>query len=972
MLFHNLDLDLGVPTSEYAGSRALLENCSAAVRHSAFELLTSSTSPKTPIPSAALQCLVASLPVMHNDLDAFYRCELLSTSRRFLTRLRLNLPALCMTDAVTTDAIVDEVQDCFEAYIVFLKSELEPHRPYSRHILALELLCFLAETCPSTVEHSIHHLLADPGLHKALFRLVFDPYDDIRRMSTMALEHAASSQLAAGRDLFQASVHSLQPLPMAVKLAASTNRADQADALGRLVSLLGIQDTSKSLKSTEVDQCGNTYLQAMQLLTYTKSIDAFTIAGPYPLHGHILGLSYSLPRQNLKSTDSMTLSLQGTLLTICGCIWQLSQAHLCVDSPEMEDDMTEETTTSGPKDLLAYAWRALRDSNILMQAMLACFQPTMHLLRTIGDLCFEQLRLLRHRGAFSAVAQTFLLCCQQSLCSADKKARALTELWFDKALKELEYQADKLTRRSAGLPAMLGALLDPTDIHRFEASFQALVDIAMHKPPAIESTQTESNLRLPQVHALNCIKDVITNSRFRKMTEPLVMLTTNLAVESMSSHIWAIKNCGLMLLRASINRLDPNMTFGTGEAGPKLRNDSSTGRTAFDVAMDLLQSTSIAHSIEEAKSKATTEQIPRDTSTEAVFAGLDLLGRLYLAKHETATVKTLVVIRLSHHLWHVRAQAARLLAKLTPDGEELDTIREFLHQVAQEDCINASHGRLLVVRGLVERMFDSCGSRGVDAEVWRLLKNPDLVRQVEQSAILAASRLEIMHQLLKSSHSISEEAAHLQSPPNENTPHFETKTAESRALYDRAHAMLSVQKCCATTVENMNGSLQTLLKDEDAVLAAMRQLGLTRVRPLNHDVVQTAIELLQVVIAEDIRAAVMLAIVENCRQGAFFFAPGQIGSLARQINFEDTISKELLLCQLSLYTVLCAWSSAQKSEDCLKVLEELGTSFCLHLQEAVQDLYDDSTRMRAVEVLLQLSSTGDASAILRRILGSRG
>jgi len=53
-----------------------------------------------------------------------------------------------------------------------------------------------------------------------------------------------------------------------------------------------------------------------------------------------------------------------------------------------------------------------------------------HLLQVLGDLCFTQLAELRHRGAFSTVAQTFALVCRQSGLSNNEMSRGLVPKWY--------------------------------------------------------------------------------------------------------------------------------------------------------------------------------------------------------------------------------------------------------------------------------------------------------------------------------------------------------------------------------------------------------------------------------------------------------------------------------------------------------------------------------------------------------------
>lgn len=55
-------------------------------------------------------------------------------------------------------------------------------------------------------------------------------------------------------------------------------------------------------------------------------------------------------------------------------------------------------------------------------------------LQRIGQLSFTELASLRHRGAFSAVAQTFAACCARCAQSRDKNIRGLVEVWYTVSL----------------------------------------------------------------------------------------------------------------------------------------------------------------------------------------------------------------------------------------------------------------------------------------------------------------------------------------------------------------------------------------------------------------------------------------------------------------------------------------------------------------------------------------------------------
>ena len=47
-----------------------------------------------------------------------------------------------------------------------------------------------------------------------------------------------------------------------------------------------------------------------------------------------------------------------------------------------------------------------------------------------GRLCFKQLVELRHRGAFSTVAQTFAACCRRFAMALREDLNRLPEIWY--------------------------------------------------------------------------------------------------------------------------------------------------------------------------------------------------------------------------------------------------------------------------------------------------------------------------------------------------------------------------------------------------------------------------------------------------------------------------------------------------------------------------------------------------------------
>jgi hypothetical protein len=101
------------------------------------------------------------------------------------------------------------------------------------------------------------------------------------------------------------------------------------------------------------------------------------------------------------------------------------------------------------------------------------------------------------------------------------------------SLRIIEDQAAKLTRRSAGLPALItGLLLSSIGKPLFQQVISDVLEIA--RRPA-ESKDSYSELSLPQVHAMNCLKDALANAKLAPYTGSFIMPALKLSADSLGS-----------------------------------------------------------------------------------------------------------------------------------------------------------------------------------------------------------------------------------------------------------------------------------------------------------------------------------------------------------------------------------------------------------------------------------------------------
>ncbi|KIW90444.1 uncharacterized protein Z519_09090 [Cladophialophora bantiana CBS 173.52] len=656
------------------------------VRTLTYGLLVSSPATNAIVLPETLECIATSMKYLHDDADAHERGEILSITKRLLRRLQnsrltLRKSAHLLHNDKDVDAILDSYRSFTKTFYTFLKEELNTGISYPRHILGLLSLQYLLD-----LGMGLDMFSSDKGLTTVLVCLVLDPFEDVRSIAAAILQRLAIE----GKSLVtSAKHHSL--LERVEALAVKTLRADHADAMGRLCALQSFR--LSPLNGPHPDALDTDMIKVIRRLEQSITGQEAIELKPgcvIPIHALLLATHYRL--RHLKRQGEEIAYICSTLVNVCGDIWNQVRLQLCVDSPETASEVEGEITSEGPKDLLSYSWRALRDSSLVLQSLILVATPSEEFWSAVGDLCMDQLISLRHRGAFSTVAQTFSQCCDKVRSSSESAVRGLIHKWYQIALDQINEQANRLTRRSAGLPAMIAALLNPSDSDFFFLAISDLMAIAERVTDRPLDPGTE-DVKLPQVHALNCLKDIMTNSKFAAVVAQYLERMLELAATCLSSKVWAIRNCGLMLLRACINRLDPS---STREAVGSTHQpyEKGKGSTPLAIAFRLLDAPTFG---------SDSARNNRSSATELVFAGLDLLGHAILGVSEADEAARLVMEQLTNPTWAIRDHAALLLATRLLRGSPGEAIIKLLQEIGLSGPENQVHGVLLCCRYLMGR-----------------------------------------------------------------------------------------------------------------------------------------------------------------------------------------------------------------------------------------------------------------------------
>jgi len=349
----------GMQEDKYRSFRYLLMVKSSELRVLTYGLLTLSPAANAIVPRGVLTSVSSCIKYLHNDTDAHERGEILSITRRFLKRISSSLAAARKampneTLSEETAALLTDYRSFSITLYEFIRSELGAQVSYQRHILSLHSLRYFID---HVVDAEIYR--NDVVLIRLLTSLVLDPFEDVRNTSASILKilgmNAPSTLEEVIDDNLIASVS---------VLAVDTVRGDHAHGLGRLWALYNTSHnslfaTSDAQNSTsEGSKFTELLHQLRQALSETTTLGS---CSRFPIHGSLLSLSFQL--QDVKSQEALISCTDlSTVLEVCITIWDMVRSILCIDSPETAYEAEDDDGKEGPKDRLAYSWRALRDS----------------------------------------------------------------------------------------------------------------------------------------------------------------------------------------------------------------------------------------------------------------------------------------------------------------------------------------------------------------------------------------------------------------------------------------------------------------------------------------------------------------------------------------------------------------------------------------------------------------------------------
>ncbi|KAJ8109246.1 hypothetical protein OPT61_g7601 [Boeremia exigua] len=770
---------------------AWMSHSEPEVRLAGMFLSVHSTAITKPMTGGIFKSLKRNLIHLHADTDAYFRREVHGYTQKLFDRLRastatlskslikgrtpeqgrLPYPKGCLQSSPRTETSVEDPLVESLAFIVwytrFLESELRSTGTYQRRITALRsLMIALKSGVDAGVPHAqlsksaqgelnwAHTLqISNTKLTRLLLDLVLDPFDDVREASISVLQLCLAALPEAERTVV------LSTLPRFVARAEAmmlrTGRADQADGVARAYSLLFSVADANVTEALELSSSNSAVFDGLRKqLTDTLQLARTNLSEAVngrPVHGIYAALTYIVDQDTFypsiaKETPEAHrtwVAAHDELIASFESLWSIVYNVLCADAPEGNvPDEIDEAANLDTREVLSYSWRGLKEASVLIRTIIAkapigddeqsILAPAVF--ERLGRLCFTQLLDLRHRGAHSTVAQTFAAFCRRCATSKIPGLKALPDVWYQETLRSMQDKAGAITRRSAGIPTLMASIIAAEPEASSKLLARAMTDLINEASVEAQHTNIEES-RLPQVHALNCIKEIFTTSKLSVASEAYIAQGLELAAKTLNSNIWPIRNCSLMLFKALIERL-----LGSSEAQDwKEQDRAKTSRFSYDNYPSLLRILSDlldpAGPIKQTLENSAESTNPFDLhGAEGVFPALQILRQARPPTDELGPIRASVQKLLASPHWHMRDMAARTVVSLLPLHEMYDAAFDMLG--ADCDSTNTRHGVLLAVKYMMRKLVNdqlSPASQSIEplllelintVERWNTHKNP--------------------------------------------------------------------------------------------------------------------------------------------------------------------------------------------------------------------------------------------------------
>lgn len=379
--------------------------------------------------------------------------------------------------------------------------------------------------------------------------------------------------------------------------------------------------------------------------------------------------------------ETYSTELVRCLLKCCQNLWQQYKSNTTFETLEDSDGLE------------ASSWRPIRESALLLDTMIALNKKSSfifldhELFLEACELTRDQLSNITHRGVFMAVFNTYVSACV--VCLESPGLEGYPKVWLHESLNLIKAKTQFVSRRSGGLPFLItGAIM----AHKKNGDVDGIIDSTMKmlieytKIPLREEDRAKSGF--PQVHAFNCIKHLFLESALFSSAKRYLNKALSLALESIDSPEWSIKNAALMLFTSLQNRI-----FGTNMVGNLLSGMKTS--VFFSMYRDL---------DDKFYSRLSKFGENEGGSVESILSILTILERLeWNGTDEGLSNRFYTLLQdnyLGHQRWKIREMTARVLYKMALMSNREKATQHSITGIYSSNSMNKIHGFLLLASKL--------------------------------------------------------------------------------------------------------------------------------------------------------------------------------------------------------------------------------------------------------------------------------
>lgn len=229
---------------------------------------------------------------------------------------------------------------------------------------------------------------------------------------------------------------------------------------------------------------------------------------------------------------------------------------------ESEDSYTESTSLSTEYQyLLSWCWINLKESckslGHLTDVLDQTKEGVVEIVNKISLVFQNILTNCRHKGVIEGCRSAFSRFCFTLFTSSHEELNQMPEHILKESLSTLVTKATSTstTRMSAGLPIIIQTIVSCERKYKKTKLLQTALDSLFHITSLPLAAQLDDKFDLPQVHGLNILNSLYSDSSLTASLTPYIEGAVKLVVESFGSPAWAIRNAATRLFSSLVTKI---------------------------------------------------------------------------------------------------------------------------------------------------------------------------------------------------------------------------------------------------------------------------------------------------------------------------------------------------------------------------------------------------------------------------------